>query len=101
MPVLIPTLPSQAAEDRPFWESSETAIAQGLEGQQVREQIESVSRHWREQSLGALGEAAADLLDELSDFRHPPFERVGTLGVRFTRINDLKPRTIIFDEDEE
>lgn len=100
MPLLAPAPPPQDASHYSIWESREMPFAQGLEGQQVREQIEFVSRHWREQSLGALGEPATDLLDELRDYKHPPFERVGSLGVRFTRINDLKPRKIIFDEDE-
>jgi hypothetical protein len=99
MPVLIPHFPPQAAEIRPFWELEESAVAQGLEGQQVREQIEIVGKHWREQSLDALVASDTDLLDELSDYRHPPFEKVGTRLVRYVRITDLQPRKIDFDED--
>jgi len=101
MPVLIATLPPQAAEIRPFWESDECAIAQGIEGQQVREQIEFVSQHWRRQSLDTIAERDADLIDELNDYRHVPFERVGTRRVRYTRTNDLRPRKIFFDENDQ
>lgn len=101
MPVLVLAPPSHAAEVRPFLETDETAIAQGLEGQQVREQIESVSRHWRQQSLDAMGQSADDLLDELNNYQHVPFEFGGTRRVRYVRVNELKPRTIDFGEDEE
>ncbi len=100
MPVLIP-VPPQAAEVRSIWDVEETAVSQGLEGQQVREQIEDVSQHWRQQSLAALVTAPSDLLDQLRSYRHPPFERVGKRRVRYVAIRDLKPPRIEYDFDED
>lgn len=100
MPVLSPTLPPQAVEVRSLWDVEETAVSQGLEGQQVREQLENVSQHWRQQSLAALVTAPSDLLDQMSSYRHPPFERVGTRRVRYVGIRDLTPRHIECDFDE-
>jgi hypothetical protein len=100
MPFISPPCPPQAAEIRPFWELEDSPIAQGLEGRQVREQIEIISKHWQEQSLDALVETDAELLDELNNYRHPPFENLGTIRVRFTKISDLEPRKFVFDEDD-
>lgn len=100
MPILAPPIPPTAAEVRPLWESDETAIAQGLEGRQVREQMELVSKHWFEQTTNADTESDTDLLDELNNFRHVPFKVVGTRRVRYIRVEPLKPRKINFDEDE-
>lgn len=101
MPFLIPPLPPQSVESRSLWKVEETAVSQGLEGQQIREQIENVSRHWRQHSLASLEAAPSDLLDELSDYQHPSFERAGKVRVRFARITDLQPRQFNFDEEDE
>jgi len=101
MPVLIPTLPPPAVEVRSLWDEEETAVSQGLEGRQVREQIENVSRHWQQQSLAEPMPSSLDLLDELAQYRHVPFASAGKVRVRFTRITDLKPRQFVFDEDDE
>lgn len=98
MPVLAPT-PSVHAADICLWKAEETAMAQGAEGRQLREQIESVDRHWRHRSLDTVAGPDADL-DELSNYRHVPLERVGTRYVRYVRINDLQPRKIVLDGDD-
>ena len=101
MPILIPPTPPPVAEVRPLLQSDETAIAQGLEGQQVRDQLELVSKHWFQHTQSIVAEPDADLLDELNDYRHVPFERVGSRRVRYVRIEPLKPRKTHFAEDEE
>jgi hypothetical protein len=83
----------------PFWETNETHVAQGREGQQVREEIAFVKRHWYQQSPHDVEWADANLLDELINYRPVPFERVAPRPVRYVRINDLQPRKIVFDED--
>lgn len=100
MPVLIPE-PRDTAEVRPFWEAEDTPVSQGVEGQQMREQIQLVSNHWRQQSLGVLASDAPDLLDELRQYHHVPFETVGKIRVRFNGITDLRPRKFDFDGDVE
>lgn len=100
MPVLTPTFPPQSAEVRPLWGNEESATAQGLEGKLVRDQMETVNRHWLAHSREASLDSETDLLDELNDYHHPPFEKVGTIRVRFTKISELQPRQIVFDEDD-
>ncbi|MCO6459646.1 MAG: hypothetical protein J5I93_30390 [Pirellulaceae bacterium] len=101
MPVLTTALPPQAVEVRSLWDVEETAVSQGLEGRQVREEIENVSQHWRQQPLVALVIAPSDLPDQMSSYRHPPFERAGTRRVRYVGIRDLTPRHIECDFDED
>lgn len=72
MPVLIPHLTPQTVEIRSILNADDTTVSQGLEGRQVRKEIESVSQHWRQQSLSTLEMDSSELLDELSDYQHPP-----------------------------
>lgn len=41
-----------------------------------------------------------DLLDQLSNFQSPPFERVGTRLVRYVGIRKHKPRSIECDFED-
>jgi hypothetical protein len=43
---------------------------------------------------------ASDLLDQLGDYRRPPFERAGVRRVRYIGIRSLKPRRIEIEDDE-
>jgi len=101
MPVLIPVPPPQAVEVRSIWDVEEAAVSLGPEGRQLREQIENVSQHWRQQSLAAIVSVTSELLDELSQYQHPPFEPAGRVRVRFSRITELEPRQFVFDEEDE
>ncbi len=102
MPILfLQTLPPPVTEVRSLLQSDGTAIAQGREGQQVRDKMERVNMHWLQLTQSIVAEPDADLLDELNDYRHVPFERVGSRRVRYVRIEPLKPRKIHFAEDEE
>jgi hypothetical protein len=98
---LLTAPPPAAAEVRPFWEVDDLAFLQGDEGQQVRLEIELVGQHWREQALGSLQSEPTDLIDELQQYRHVPFERVGTRRVRFRAAKPLLPRRLTFDDDEQ
>jgi hypothetical protein len=100
MPALIPPSTPQAAEVRPLWDVEETAVSQGREGRQVREQLQDVTQHWRQQSLAAPVFDAGELADLPSEYRHPPFAKIGTVRVRFTGITVLKPRPFVVEEDD-
>lgn len=98
MPVLTPPLPPQVFVVRPLYE--ELAVAQGDEGKQVREQIELISQHWSLQSLTKLTLTNADTVDELNDYRSPPFQSAGVRRVKYVRVKELQPRHFAIEEDE-
>lgn len=98
MPILVPTIPPQAAEVRPYWEMETPAIAQGNEAEQMQLQFDILKAHWTERSPDA--DLQTDLLDAFDDFGQLPFERVGTVRMRFTEVRDLAPREIDWNIDE-
>lgn len=101
MPILTVVPPPQTVEVRSLWETEETAVSQGPEGQLLRQQIENVSQHWRQQSSAVMVTGSTDLQEQLSRYQHPPFERVGLRRVRYIGIRDLKPRRIQCHIDED
>lgn len=94
MPCLIDHHPPRSAEVCPIFETDELAYAEGSEGQQLRERINSVSQHWEQQMYVYSSDSADDQI------RHVPFAKVGTRKVRYVRIKPMKPRQIVFDEDD-
>lgn len=96
MPVLVPAIPPPAADVRPFWDADEPR-AEGLEGMQIREQMDIAAEHWRCRTVDAI----ADLAPEESSYRHVPLQDAGRRQVRYVRIEPLRPRTLALDEDIE
>jgi len=109
MPLLTADRPPAVADVRPLWGDELCAVAQGLEGRQVHDRMIDVSRHWEARTPDRLQPAADDvvdltqseLLDCLQDCRPAPFEVVGKVQARFTRIVDLQPLPVDYPFDAE
>jgi hypothetical protein len=95
MPVLLP--PPPAAHVRSLWGPEEIAYGQGEAAELMKLNMAEVQKHWRDRAQ----QSEADEDDEEISYRHVPFEVIGTRKVRYTAIEPLRPRRIVWDDEDE
>lgn len=97
MPMIHPphVLPSNShvSYDRPC----QSHMAEGREGQVIDERIRRILEDMRERSR------SSSVIDEVpeSGYRHVPFQRAGTIRVRFQEAVPMKPRQVVFENEDE
>ena len=97
MPLIFLPPPPPPVAARPLWGSEETCQAQGIEGRRVEAQLAEVWQHWHGRIEAVSSETQA--VDE--NYRHLPFERVGSRRVRYRPTQPLTPRRFTFEDDHE
>ena len=95
MPVLLP--PPSVAEIRYLSGPEEIAYGHGEAARLVKRNIKAVRKQWRDHAE----QPEAEEEDDLMPYRHVPFEVVGTRKVRYTAGEPLRPRRIVWDDEDE
>ena len=93
--------PPSTVEARSLWGCEKSSLAQGEAGTLLDQQIADVWRQWSKRAEPVNGHEADDRgFDEDEDFTYQPIKlpTVGTILVRYTKAEPLKPRHFSLDE---
>lgn len=96
--------PPSTVEVRSLWGREKSPLAQGESGMLLELQMADVWRQWSKQAEPVNGHDADDFeFDEDEDFSYQPIKlpTVGTVLVRYSIGEPLRPRPFVFDDEDD